>query len=183
MIKTFSKEGAVLCLNSEDERFKLVYIDANLTYDHESWKLDRSIFERAHRDPKSYKFSSGQVFITVACLSVSEYMEIYSYMLRQGWSKRIRWSEEFKKRFNFDYWDRYAMIEEVKFSMDDFSKLLIKHESCWGLFFDESDSSLHIDVLVDFYMLDKFRTLMKGLSKFGYKAVWYDGHKKINIVR
>ena len=182
--KIFKKkhENVELYLNSEDEKFKLVYINANLTYNHESWRSDKILFEEPYRDFLADKLSSGQTYLTVACLSVSEYMEVYSYMIRNGWSKRIRWSEEFKKRFDFDYWDKYVSVDERKLGLQDFADLLGRRSSMWGLAFEESDPSLYIDIMVDLKSLDEFRNLIKGLSKFGYKAAWYKEKNTIQVI-
>lgn len=43
IIKDIDKDCRVY-LNSEDEKFKLLYLESCLTYEYISWKLDKGVF-------------------------------------------------------------------------------------------------------------------------------------------
>lgn len=181
MVKIFNNgsENIELYLKSNSERFKLLYVDSFITYDFESWKLDKYPFDQRGED--SQVLSLGQAYITLFCSSISEYMEIYSYLLSRGWKNRIRWSKEFKERYGLSYWDKYSRLEPVWYNSQSFQKALNERGSLTGIVF-EMDPAAEIRIKVDYNKLNDFRDLIKSFRSLGYKSTWYKRAKSGKII-
>lgn len=180
IIKDIDKDCRVY-LNSEDEKFKLLYLESCLTYEYISWKLDKGVFVETYYILCSDQLlNSGQTFIDLRCASVEEYMQVFSYFIGHGWYNRIRWDKTFiKNNYGPDDWDKYCNKKAYWFTYESFYNYYTK-ETLLGLLYDLYELSLFIKIKVDYNKLEEFRELLKGLGKFGYKIAWLGYDKETN---
>lgn len=195
IIKKKLPSGEIVYLNSENEEFKLIFIDHLLKYKG-NWKDDKIAFSEDERDKDDELLSPGQIYINIKCLSVAEYMEVSSYFMEYGWgnrllpsgenlvdvygidSGRLDWWSAYNSEINKEaQWHTYdSILKGVMFYNRDRKRGL---REVWNwLYYEESERSISLRVKTDFNKLDQFRDIMKGLGTIGYKAIWYDGKTK-----
>lgn len=146
MIKKLDN-GIELYLNSEDERFKFLYLDAPLFYNDRD---EREDFQ-AH----------------LVCRSLPEYFQVFSFLINYGWIESIKWTEEYMKKYCIASW----WAPEISKSPMIFDKDTIQ-----DIFPDpvqRTSKRLNIEADISSKGINRFRSDLKDLGKVhNFKILW-----------
>lgn len=146
MIKKLDN-GVELYFNSEDEKFKFLYLDVPLSYSDQEEQED--------------------LRTNIVCRSLPEYFQVFSFLINRGWMESIKWTEEYMKKYCIASWWGFEISK---------SSVMFNKDTIWSIIPNPEQrisKCLNIEARINSKEVNKFRSDLKDLSSIhNFKILW-----------